>query len=226
LEEQLVRSALAFLAEEPAERLSIRRVAQDVGVSHQAPYVHFAGKRGFLAAVAGAGLQRAVAETTAALAAASRSDARTRLHVFADAYLGFIRAQPHVHDLAYGPLVRKDDHPDLEQAAIEYWQLLQQTVADCQPSGTGDAEVLRRCVAAWGTAYGIARLATLGQLPGGVPGDQRELMHEALDDLYDGWQSPRGTRVTGATGVVPLGTPGCPWHDRAGDHPCPGGAPA
>ena len=52
----------------PAEHLSLRRVAEELGVSHQAPYVHFANKRTFLAAVAGAGLQSAADQAVAALA--------------------------------------------------------------------------------------------------------------------------------------------------------------
>jgi hypothetical protein len=48
------------------ERLSLRRVAKTVGVSHQAPYVHFGDKRRFLAAVAGMGLQEAADEAAIA----------------------------------------------------------------------------------------------------------------------------------------------------------------
>lgn len=188
LDEQLVRTALRLLDDEPAEQLSLRQVAQELGVSHQAPYVHFASKRRFLAAVAGTGLQRAGAEAVAALAEAG-DDPQRRLHVFADAYITFIRARPHVHDLAYGPLVAKADHPLLQQAAIAYWDLLHDTVARCQPVGVGEVEVLRRCAVIWGTVYGIARLATLGQIPRSVPGDQRQLVHEALGTLYQGWQA-------------------------------------
>ena len=188
LDEQLVRTALRLLEDEPAEQLSLRQVAQELGVSHQAPYVHFASKRKFLAAVAGTGLQQAGAEAVAALAEAG-DDPQRRLHVFADAYITFIRARPHVHDLAYGPLVAKADHPLLQQAAIAYWDLLHDTVARCQPVGVGEVEVLRRCAVIWGTVYGIARLATLGQIPRSVPGDQRQLVHEALGTLYQGWQA-------------------------------------
>jgi AcrR family transcriptional regulator len=61
LAEELVSAALALLADQPAEELSIRSVAQRVGVSHQAPYVHFGDRHHFLAAVAGAGLEVAAA---------------------------------------------------------------------------------------------------------------------------------------------------------------------
>jgi AcrR family transcriptional regulator len=193
LDQQLLRTALVFLEREPAERLSLRSVAHELGVSHQAPYVHFATKRRFLAATAGAGLQQAAAEAALKLAEAGEDPLR-RLHVFANAYISFIRTRSHVHDLAYGPLVEKDDHPLLKQAAIHYWDLLHDTVARCQPVGIGEGEVLRRCAAIWGAVYGIARLAALGQIPRAVPGDPDELIHEALDTLYQGWQRPAPLR--------------------------------
>ena len=186
LDDQLLRAALNSLAQEPAERLSLRRVAQTVGVSHQAPYVHFGDKRRFLAAVAGIGLQQAADQAAIAMSAAA-PDPAARLHALADAYIAFIRDRPHVHDLAYGPLVAKADHPRLQQAAIAYWDLLHDAVAACQPPGTTEADVLRGCAATWGTVYGIARLAALQQIPRSVPSESDRLIHQALDTLRLGW---------------------------------------
>ena len=188
LDERLVEMALQMLAEHPAEHLSLRRVAEQLGVSHQAPYVHFGNKRTFLAAVAGAGLQEAADQAVAALAV-SDGDPVIRLHVLMAVYVSFIRGRPHVHDLAYGPLVSKPDHPRLQRAASAYWDLLHETVAACQPAGIPEPELLRRCAAAWGTVYGIARLGALDQIPSSVPGDIDGLLHEALDTLRLGWQA-------------------------------------
>ena len=188
LDERLVQTALQMLTDQPAEHLSLRRVAHKLGVSHQAPYVHFGNKRTFLAAVAGAGLQSAADQAVAALAV-SGDDPVRRLHVLMAVYISFIRERPHVHDLAYGPLVNKPDHPRLQRAAIAYWNLLHDTVAACQPAGIPEPELLRRCAAAWGTVYGIARLGALGQIPRSVPGDIDSLLHEALDTLRLGWQA-------------------------------------
>lgn len=187
LTEQLLAAAVAALREQPAERLSLRQVAQQVGVSHQAPYVHFGNKRTFLAAVAGTGLLPA-ADTAARAVEAAGADPHMRLHALVDAYADFIDTQPHLHDLAYGPLVAKSDHPLLQEAAVAYWHVLHDTVARCQPAGTSAADVLRRCASVWGTAYGIARLGALAQIPAAVPAQTRELLHEAVDTLYDGWR--------------------------------------
>lgn len=187
LDHRILRAALELLAHTPADQLSLRRIAQDLGVSHQAPYVHFGSRRGFLAAVAGTGMAHATESARAAVAMADHPSAR--LHALADAYLAFIREQPHVHDLANGPTVAKSDHPLLQQAAIEYWDLLHDTVAACQPEGTSEAEVLRRAAVAWATVYGISRLSTFGQVPASVPASADELVHEAIDQLIAGWQS-------------------------------------
>ncbi len=186
LESRLLRSALAHLADAPAEQLSLRQVAQDLGVSHQAPYVHFGSRKRFLAAVAGTGMAEATERARTRLASAG-DDPASRLHVLADAYLRFIREQPHVHDLANGPTVAKADHPLLQQAAIEYWDLLHDTIAACQPQGTPEAEVLRRAAVTWSTVYGISRLSAFGQLPASVPATADELIHAAIDQLIAGW---------------------------------------
>ena len=165
---RLLRAALGRLADTPADGLSLRGVAQDVGVSHQAPYVHFGSRREFLAAVAGIGMAEATVRAEAAVVGAGL-DPVTRLHALADAYLAFTREQPHVHDLANGPMVAKSDHPVLQQAAIGYWNLLHHTVADCQADQTPEAEILRRAAVTWATVYGISRLSAVGQVPASVP---------------------------------------------------------
>jgi AcrR family transcriptional regulator len=176
LESRLLGAALDRLVDVPAEQLSLRQIAQDLGVSHQAPYVHFGSRRRFLAAVAGTGM------------AAADDHPPARLHALADAYLAFIREQPHVHDLANGPTVIKSDHPLLQQAAVGYWDLLHDTTAACQPAGTPEAEVLRRAAVTWATVYGISRLSAFEQLPASIPASADELIHGAIDQLIVGWQ--------------------------------------
>ena len=187
LEPRLLRAALERLTETPADQLSLRQVAQHLGVSHQAPYVHFGNRRGFLAAVAGTGMAEATLRARAAVAAADDHPA-ARLHALADAYLAFIREEPHLHDLANGPTVAKSDHPLLQQAAIGYWDLLHDTIAACQPDSTSEAEVLRRAAVAWATVYGISRLSAFGQIPASVPASADDLVHAAIDQLIGGWQ--------------------------------------
>ncbi len=188
LPRRLVALALEELATTPAEKLSVRRVADRVGVSHQAPYVHFGDRRTFLAAVAGIGLASAAERAREAVEQVS-ADPRERLHALADAYVDFIRSKPHLHDLAYGPTVAMGDHPWLQAAAINYWRLHVGVVHACQPPGVTEGEVHNRCASAWGLVYGIARLDIHHKIPRTVPGDPALLMHAALDALYHGWRA-------------------------------------
>jgi AcrR family transcriptional regulator len=191
LAERLVNAALDALAETPSDTLSLRLIAKQLDVSHQAPYVHFGSKRRFLAAVAGVGLHQACEEAEAAVTAAG-SVPLDRLQGLARSYLSFIRSRPHVHDLAYGPTVAKRDHPLLQASAMAYWRLLHDTVQACQPPGTGEEEVLRRCATVWGAVYGITRLSAFEQLPEAVPHDVDGLVATALDALVNGWHAQAG----------------------------------
>lgn len=185
---RLVEATLEMLRHAPVERLSLRQVAERVGVSHQAPYVHFGSKRRFLAAVAGVGLDRAAALAEARVADAGESPL-ARLLALAEAYAAWVEHDPHVHDLDHVLRIDKSEHPWLQAAAIRYWRLLRDTVEACQPPGIDEADVLRRCAIAWGVVYGISRLAALDQIPASVPGTVDERVESALTALYAGWHA-------------------------------------
>lgn len=187
---RLVEATLEMLRTAPVDRLSMRRVAEQVGVSHQAPYVHFGSKRRFLAAVAGVGLDRAAGAAEAEVAAAGESPI-ARLRALARAYTEWVAREPHVHDLDLALHIAKSEHPWLQAAAIRYWNLLHDTVGACQPPGVSEADLLRRCAIAWGVVYGISRLAALDQVPAAVPGDADEHIGLALDALHAGWHAAR-----------------------------------
>ena len=188
LEMRLVEATLAMLRTAPVDQLSLRRVAEQVGVSHQAPYVHFGSKRRFLAAVAGVGLDRAAAAAEAEVAAAGESPI-AKLRALARAYTEWVAHEPHVHDLDLALHIDKSEHPWLQAAAIRYWNLLHDTVEACQPPRVSERDLLRRCAIAWGVVYGISRLAALDQVPAAVPGDASEHIGLALDALHAGWHA-------------------------------------
>ena len=53
----IVKAALEILRETQSLEFSLRELARRAGVSHNAPYKHFADKRELLAAVSGAGFE-------------------------------------------------------------------------------------------------------------------------------------------------------------------------
>ena len=68
LRRALIQAALELAAEEKDWNFSLREVARRAGVSHNAPYNHFAHKRDLLDAAAAAGQDLLRSELTAAVA--------------------------------------------------------------------------------------------------------------------------------------------------------------
>ena len=189
LEAQLVDLALTRLATVPAERLSMRKLAAEIGVSHQAPYTHFRSRTRFLAAVAGTGLA-AVASGAREAVGRAGTDPLERMLALADNYVTFIERQPHLFDLAYGPSIQMRDHRALQTAAIAYWTLLRDVVGACQPGNVSDDEIQNRCEIAASTVYGIARMGAHQKIPRIVGASPRELVAAALKTMNAGWNLP------------------------------------
>jgi len=101
LRRALVDAALALVAEEQDWGFSLREVARRAGVSHNAPYNHFADKRDLLAAVAAAGFESLRARMLAA--AADAGAAESALVAIGAAYVRFGTENPAHYRLMFGP---------------------------------------------------------------------------------------------------------------------------
>lgn len=151
----LLAAARRMLERDGPAALSLREVARRAGVSHNAPYRHFADRAALLAALA--------AEGFAALAdrlrdATARAPPAGRLGASGAAYVRFALDEPNLFRLMFGGLVRGRDHPELAGAAARaYAQLAGETGAgpDAGP----------RTVAAWATVHGLAHLLLDEQIP-------------------------------------------------------------
>jgi AcrR family transcriptional regulator len=184
-----VHAALLRLDAVAAERLSMRKLAAEIGVSHQAPYTHFRNRTHFLAAVAGTGLAAVAAEAREAVERAG-DDPFERMLALADHYVSFIERRPHLFDLAYGPSIQMADHRALQAAASAYWTLLRECVGACQPVGVAEDEIQNRCEIAASTVYGIARMGAHHKIPQVVRASPRELVAAALQMLHASWNPP------------------------------------
>ena len=61
LRRKVLKASLALIEAGGLDRLSMREVARQAGVSHQAPYHHFGDREAILAAIATEGLRHAPA---------------------------------------------------------------------------------------------------------------------------------------------------------------------
>lgn len=118
LRRALLDAALAALARDPHAAFTLRSLARDVGVSHNAPYTHFADKAALLAALADLGFADLAARLRAAADATHREggDAAAAFVNVGAAYVRFGLEHPAHYRLMFGTPELADAGPDLATA--------------------------------------------------------------------------------------------------------------
>lgn len=118
LKQALFESALRHLRQTGADRLSLRALAREIGVSQTAPYRHFKDKTALLQALAIEGYRTLRASNLAAVKIAG-DDLRTALRAAARSYIQFSKEHAELFDLMFGSLVRNRENPQLDEAGAE-----------------------------------------------------------------------------------------------------------
>lgn len=173
LRRALLDATLELIETRGLAELSLRAVARAAGVSHAAPYHHFADRRALLAAVAEEGFHSL---RDAMLARAERAaDPASRLQEAGIAYVIFALAHPAHFRVMFSPeLAERGDYAALREAAQGSQAVLLSAIERCQGAGligAGDTAVLG--LAAWAQVHGLATLLLdgyLGRGAGGVEG--------------------------------------------------------
>lgn len=157
----LIEAATALLDEGGVDRVTLREVGRLAGVSHNAPYKHFADKEALLAAVAARELAK-LAQVLTEVRAREHSD-RSALHQVMRQYIDWALAHPTRFALVFGEW--KTESPELTAQAESAWDLIVNAVAAAQQSGglpAGDPERIAALIRA--TAYGAVALTLAGHL--------------------------------------------------------------
>jgi AcrR family transcriptional regulator len=155
----LLEAAEVVLAERGAHGLTLRDVARAAGVSHGAPYHHFASLNELLAAVAERGFLILGDAMSDAVAVA---DTRERLLRVSQAYVDCARAHPERFRLMFGPLLaRKDEYPALKRAAHRAFGFVL-SAAHAHDEAHGASLAL----AGWSLAHGLSHLMIDGAFEG------------------------------------------------------------
>ncbi|HKD77897.1 MAG TPA: TetR/AcrR family transcriptional regulator [Ktedonobacterales bacterium] len=155
----LVQAGIEILHEEGVHALTLRAVARRAGVSHAAPYRHFADKDELLSAIAEDGYQRLIAGLEDVLSH-DYDDAGTLLQVAGRRYVHFILDNPdHVRVMFSGLLGDYEKYPGLENAANQAFALLMEMIARCQRiGGLIPGDPAQQGLAAWSMVHGLASL--------------------------------------------------------------------
>jgi AcrR family transcriptional regulator len=162
LRNTFITIAIALLAEEGIHGLSLRKISQRAGVSHNAPYMHFADKEAVLAAIAEAGFRQLTQQVEAAIA---RSDGSTRQRLIAAscAYVDFALSHRHQLQVMFRPGdVAK--YPNLVEASETSISHLLAIVQSGQAKGElmkGDPHTMTKAI--WAMAHGVATVSIADQ---------------------------------------------------------------
>jgi AcrR family transcriptional regulator len=117
LRRAIVGAAVELVRETQSVEFSIRELARRAGVSHNAPYKHFADKRELLAAVSATGFEMLAARMAAA--GNGRSNPRKRIAAMARDYVRHGIENPALYRLMFGGYLTgpDQDRPAVERAA-------------------------------------------------------------------------------------------------------------
>ncbi len=190
LRRALLDESLVVIAEKGVEGLSLREVAGRVGVSHAAPYHHFADKAALIHVLAHEGM-KLMDEDMAAAEDAAGDDPKAKLIGIGMAYVSFAVEHPDYYAAFNAPEVNNPEaqadavQPDEERGNT--WQRLLNAIVACQQAGDlpqGDPTVL--AVYLWSLVHGLAELWRSGplslmpQAAGGLEPMARQVLQAAL----------------------------------------------
>jgi AcrR family transcriptional regulator len=161
LRQSLLDVALELIAEHGPDGFTLREAARQIGVSHSAPYRHFADKDSLLIAIAEAGFTELHRRGREASEAAGEQP-RARLRAFGEAYLRFAIEHPSQYRVMFGRAIRKPT-PALRQAGDLAFGLLEAQIAE----ELGRVDVHDLAMATMAGVHGLAMLAIDGMLDEG-----------------------------------------------------------
>jgi len=162
----LLAEAERTLREEGVDRLSLRDLARQAGVSHAAPRRHFADRQALLDALAAAGFLRLSDELRAAIEDAG-DDYEAQLRAAAIAYIRFATRDAALLELMF-TAKRGEQSAALRDAFGRVYAAVDGMVRQGQQAGTlrhGDPDRTRLLLFA--TMQGIAALVTTGAVDAG-----------------------------------------------------------
>ena len=160
----LIRAALEAFEQGGSEGVSLRGLAETVGVSRSAPYSHFRSKRELMAAIAEVGFERFLAEMERVDEAA---DARERFLAIGAGYLRFALENPGLFKLMFSAeLASLKGVGDLESKSARALEVFQQGLNAflVHGGGVGTASTAMHTLA-WGSVHGLAFLMLEDRLP-------------------------------------------------------------
>ena len=165
LKNALIQAGIEIITQKGLNSLSLRSVAKKAGVSHSAPYAHFADKQALFAAIATAGHDR-IKHKILTIIENTPQDPVRQLVETAFVYLDFGMEQPDLFRLTFSDVIEQErDYPALVQITQENFSLIKEIVGRCCNAGAfsdDPADLLAQTL--WSAVHGTVSLIQQGQV--------------------------------------------------------------
>ena len=165
LREALIEAAVALIGEVGPRAFTLREAARRAGVSHNAPYRHFASRDELLGAVAAEGFERLAAAMRKAMTPGKSP--RERLELCGSGYVEFALRWPnHLLVMFDQPSDSGQGNGRNHPIGEDAFRVLLDCIVEAQRAGNlPPGDPLPLAWTAWSLVHGIAKLATGGNLP-------------------------------------------------------------
>ena len=169
LRRAIVKAALEILNETQSVEFSLRELARRAGVSHNAPYKHFADKRELLAAMSAAGFEKLTKRMAHEIG--GRGNPREQLFSMLRAYIAHGVENPALYSLMFGGYLSGPDHgrPTIELAEAEKTKgLLRDLIIagglgrPIPQTSRNDRKIAGAILACWSLVHGLTLLLADG----------------------------------------------------------------
>ncbi|OYU35944.1 TetR/AcrR family transcriptional regulator [Novosphingobium sp. PASSN1] len=161
----LLKAGRAYVEANGHLGLSMRTLAQQVGVSPGAPYHHFPDRRAFLLALAGEGFREMLALSQAV--ADTEADPAAKLRALGTVFIRFAEENPHLVDLMYESELTS---PALDTELLAFQQIgheaLRAEIVRAMPGLVEEAADVRT-LTFWSAIYGFASMRRKGVIRSG-----------------------------------------------------------
>lgn len=176
----LVEIAAGIIAREGVDKVTMRTLSKQAGVSRAAPYRHFPDKTALLCAIAADGFKKLENRLKMAAKMHLKDEALSRLESMAMAYIDFAVSNPSYYRLMFGREdLMKLPTPDLRVSAKAAFRILQEVMREWQQQNNNSlkGETLPLTNVLWSTVHGLSMLLIDRQLQHGETG-----IHPLLSD--------------------------------------------
>lgn len=165
LKSALIQAGVKLLEESGIDGLSLRKLAREVGVSHNAPYMHFADKEAVLAAIAQQGFQLLGQAIDAGQHNVSDQPIEIRLKTAARSYVSFALDYPNHLMVMFGKL-ESSDYPELMETARSTFQKLVEIMQVGKTSkALKDYPAEQLALLLWMNVHGLSGLLIAQKIP-------------------------------------------------------------